>query len=826
MTLGTNPYQTWLGLNVTSRPDCYTLLGLPMYEADTGKILVAAQNAMSRASIPMAPADEPLRQTLLSEIQLAQTCLLDPAQKLAYDQQLQAYFQAQSAPVAPTAPMAASPMSAAPIGAPMGSAPSAQPATKPSDSGDINLKARKASTAKNAKSRARNSSMGLYAGGGALLLLAAIAGGAYYAFKTPAEPEPVAHHDPQPQAKPKVEEPEDTPRGQNKPPQPPKGTRPTSGELANSIPGLGNPMDNMPAMPAKPTKPVEPMATAKDQDDLKAAIANAWAGIAKRDYAMASTALDAVRKIPKTDEGKAEFSRVDQFVQDLMAYNRALNEGLGNLRENEELTVGSTQFTITTIDDNRIVLRYAGQNRGYQRDELPDGLQRAIAISRLKGEETDKQRIEASMLLLSPKADIEYVRDLWMRSGADAGALAQLEAEKQKYVAGQMVASNNPNNTNMTSPPGNPSTTMPNAGMPNTGMTGTTLPMNLPPGATSAEKLAALLKQARQQLIARNAGGAIQTLADAEPLATLPQHQAKVKRLEELSALNEQFWQAVSKQLTKLPPDEDLDVHGKLTRVVESDANRLVLRINGENHRYTLSDIPAGLAKFLAERELPNQVDTKKILGAFLLVTPEGGAERAREEWSAAFLPAEEIDELVAVLKDPYKLADDFIEQAPVPAETEVMAPAAAFLESWKSRMQSAQKFDDHAKLGQQMAEAARELPNGSPEQFAAFRYSLAEAARGNDFETCTAIIDDWHTRFTIDQGEWHLKAMQLASSSTTTPGVHARIVEHALEQIPKLKATGDDKVVPQMLKIAEDSAAKSRNRDLVEAVKQLESNP
>ena len=156
MTQATNPYQMWLGLNVAGRPDCYTLLGLPMYEADTGKIMVAAQNAMARASIPMAPADEPLRQTLVSEIQLAQNCLLDPAQKQAYDQQLQSYFSGQAAPAQPVQPTVAV---AQPVAAP---AAVANPPASSDSSSEINLKSKKASAASIAKSRAKNSAFGLY----------------------------------------------------------------------------------------------------------------------------------------------------------------------------------------------------------------------------------------------------------------------------------------------------------------------------------------------------------------------------------------------------------------------------------------------------------------------------------------------------------------------------------------------------------------------------------------------------------------------------------------------------------------------------------------
>lgn len=820
MTQTTNPYQTWLGLNVAGRPDCYTLLGLPMYEADQGKIMVAAQNAMARASIPMAPADEPLRQMLVSEIQLAQNCLLDPTQKQSYDQQLHAYFSSQNTPAAPVATpvQASAPVQAAPAAV---AAPASMPmGSKPSDSsGDINLKSKKSSAASSAKNRARKSSFALYAGGGSILLLAAIAGGAYYALKEPT-PEPVAQLDPAP-VTPVEQEPEPSdeetvdPRGTRKPPRPPKGDRPTSQDLANSIPGLGNPEETMAGMPEMSAKPPEPKVTPQDEAALKTALMNAWTGIASRDFAKASIALDEVRKTPKTPAGTADFERVDQFVQDLMAYTRALNEGTSGLRENEELTVGSTSFTVTTLDGNRVVIRYAGHNRGYDRNELPEGFLRAIAKSRLKGDDAQKKRIEASHLLLSPKADIEYVRNLWMQSGADGGALTALEAEKKKYMPGEMVATApKPDmSTEMTSTP-NDEPTMPAAADP---------PMEMAGGdIASAEMLTNLMNEARTQLVERNPAAAAQAIAQAEPLATIPAHQKKVAQLKQLVDLNQKFWQAVSGRLAKLPPDEDLDVNGKIVRVVESDANRLVIRVDGENKRYTLSDLPAGLAKFLAETELPTSADSKKIVGAFLLVTPEGGAEKARETWATAFLSDEEMDALIGAMGTPLNLANDLIKQVPVPPESEIAAPAAKFLEKWSAQIQSAMRLDDHAKVGRDMAADAKSLPNGSPGQFAGFRYALAETARGGDFEACNEIITDWSVRFAIEPGEWHLKAMQLAATSSTSSKVHAAIAQHAIDQVPQFKAAGQGQVASQMVKLAEESASKSRDKAIVDAVKQL----
>ncbi|PQO42584.1 hypothetical protein [Blastopirellula marina] len=824
MTQTTNPYQTWLGLNVSSRPDCYTLLGLPLYEADGGKIMVAAQNAMARASIPMAPADEPARLALVSEIQLAQNCLLDPAQKQAYDQQLQAYFSSQAAAAQAVTSPTATPQTATPqIATPQIAAPQTVVAsqrakfqTAPVASSDSSaeplIQAKKQSAASSAKQRARNSAFTTYAGL-ALVLVTALGGGGYYFFvmkpaedlaQQQADPQPAASPD-RPPAKPAAspEKPDEPETPDPSAPAVPGGKRPTSTELANSISGLGNPdeaMESMDAMPSMMNKPPEPTATPEQQAELETALLTAWNGISQRDYAKASIALGEVRQLPKTNEGKARFEQVDQFVQDLLAFNKARNEGIESLAENEELTVGTTKFTVTVVDGDRIVVRVANQNKAFNRQDLPEGFQRALAMSRLKGDNSLKQRIEASYLLLSPKADIEYVRDLWMKSGADGGTLAALEADKKKFAASEMMAS-----AESAAMPEGPGEEM------------------APPGDGSP--LSNLVQTARKQLAQRNPAAAQQALASVDSMTLSPENQAQIAALKQVVDLNAKFWDAVSKRLTKLPADEDLDVNGKLTRVVESDANRLVIRMAGENKRYTLADMPAGLAKFLAEMELPANVETKKIVGAFLLVTPEGGVERAREEWATGFLPQEEVDLLVSAMTSSLDVAAAPSQPAPIPSDAKLAGPADALAKKWNTRIAAAKSASDHIEIGKQLFEAAKSQTAGSPAQFVAFRLALAEGARGADFSLCSSIINDWHASFAISAGEWHFKAMQLAGSSSDSPQVHTAIAQHAITQVPQLRAAGENNIAQAMQKVAQQSAAKAGDNNLIEAVKQLSSD-
>src|SRR4051812_47936644 len=83
-----HPYYAFLGLDeeLTS-PSFYQLLRLKEGESDAGKITAAADKATTRVR-GHRPGEHVVEwSNLLDEIQAARTCLLDPAQKAAYDQQ-------------------------------------------------------------------------------------------------------------------------------------------------------------------------------------------------------------------------------------------------------------------------------------------------------------------------------------------------------------------------------------------------------------------------------------------------------------------------------------------------------------------------------------------------------------------------------------------------------------------------------------------------------------------------------------------------------------------------------------------------------------------
>jgi len=95
-----DPYYEWLGIPPKDQPpNHYRLLGLELFEANRNVIDAAANRQMSFIKEYQAGADSALSQTLLNQLSAARICLLSPATKTAYDEQLRAKLQAQMAPV-------------------------------------------------------------------------------------------------------------------------------------------------------------------------------------------------------------------------------------------------------------------------------------------------------------------------------------------------------------------------------------------------------------------------------------------------------------------------------------------------------------------------------------------------------------------------------------------------------------------------------------------------------------------------------------------------------------------------------------------------------
>ena len=104
-----DPYRKWLGIPPRDQPPHhYRLLGIAAFEDDPDVIENAAARQMRHLRTFQASKHAVQSQRLLSEIASAKLCLLDPASKAAYDQQLRVALAA-------TGKLSASQLLAAPV---------------------------------------------------------------------------------------------------------------------------------------------------------------------------------------------------------------------------------------------------------------------------------------------------------------------------------------------------------------------------------------------------------------------------------------------------------------------------------------------------------------------------------------------------------------------------------------------------------------------------------------------------------------------------------------------------------------------------------------
>ena len=83
-----NPYHKWLGIAPDERLNHYRVLGLQPFESDHDVIANAADQRMSHIRTFQGGRHSDLSQKLLNEIAAARVCLLNPAKKAEYDEQL------------------------------------------------------------------------------------------------------------------------------------------------------------------------------------------------------------------------------------------------------------------------------------------------------------------------------------------------------------------------------------------------------------------------------------------------------------------------------------------------------------------------------------------------------------------------------------------------------------------------------------------------------------------------------------------------------------------------------------------------------------------
>jgi hypothetical protein len=175
------------------------------------------------------------------------------------------------------------------------------------------------------------------------------------------------------------------------------------------------------------------------------------------------------------------------------------------------------------------------------------------------------------------------------------------------------------------------------------------------------------LTTAKAALSEQNFPEADRSLAKAETLAKLPEHQAKVGRLKILAAYVRQFRKAVEDSVKELEAGETFMVGSStVVAIVETFPDKIIIRSAGANKTYLCQDLPPGLAVALAELRLDSADPVTRILkGAFVAVDKRSDSEdleKAKTWWDEARLGGADIGDLPLVLSDSYDFSKEAAE--------------------------------------------------------------------------------------------------------------------------------------------------------------------
>jgi hypothetical protein len=179
--------------------------------------------------------------------------------------------------------------------------------------------------------------------------------------------------------------------------------------------------------------------------------------------------------------------------------------------------------------------------------------------------------------------------------------------------------------------------------------------------AAALRQVAQQLRAARTAAIQRNWGDARQqidladaTLAAADPaIEELVALRSAARRLAELITHAEEYWRAVDQGWTRLQPAAELMLDRGPAAVVEIAPDFIVVRAEGENHRWLRSALPGQVARAIAATWLDPQRDTNLLLqAAFETLERNFEGEELERLWMEVKRAGIAVGDLPQVLSD------------------------------------------------------------------------------------------------------------------------------------------------------------------------------
>jgi hypothetical protein len=630
-----NPYHAWLGLDATVvRPTHYQLFRLAPDANNPERIALAADKVIAhvRSQRPGEHAAEWSR--LLDELQQAKACLLDPAQRQAYDQSLTALPNQQPAPAfpqnpvvsgasAPTisqAPAAPVPYGYPPVAPAMAPAPQAMPphAGYPSTPGY---------------------SMP-YGAGANYPPVTPNPGYAppNYAPMPPATgwtmPQPMPPNSMQPNPM--------QPMGYGGAPQNPMSPAPPAGYGWNQPQHMGPPVGPAMAPPVAQSNPMNPMAPAPYAPQGSAS--SPFAPNPQTPFAQPAAApyAQVAQASPVPTATPAYATAVAKPVAEASPLSASTGKRIRPRNSTSNMLPVVVVSVLGILAAMVVIIAVIMVSRSEVKRELANQNQIVTPPP-----EPVKPSPPAPPVVDVPREPTKVI-DPPVKPPLPMPPMKQSPPEEMPEKPPMKVVDPDPPKP---TPPPEP-------------------PKESPP---TPEELAALTKETKSALEALgeyNFAAANASFDKLTTLAKLPEHKAKISRLKRTAELAQEFREAMERTIAKLDAGSEIKISSTtVVSVVEVGPNKLILRELGMNKTYTYNDLKMGIAVKLAEMSLP-MVDANARLakGAYVFIDkrPDSSEVTKRDKikkvegfWKEAELMGADVIDLMKVLTDTYDFEKD-----------------------------------------------------------------------------------------------------------------------------------------------------------------------
>ena len=332
------------------------------------------------------------------------------------------------------------------------------------------------------------------------------------------------------------------------------------------------------------------------------------------------------------------------------------------------------------------------------------------------------------------------------------------------------------------------------------------------------------LADARASMSEHDLAGARGHLNAAAREAKTPQDRAEIDRLDTLLSHLEEFWKGMSRVVAGLEAAEVLPVGNTYVAVVEAGPEELCIKVEGRLRTYKIDRIPSRLVQALANMKFAGDPATNVLVGAYLLVDPDGDPARARQLWEEAASGGVDIKELIPELD---RWAGVSPSPGPGPRAAEKTTPPTdrqklqeaerAVRERFRAEYDRATSVAGKSRLATKLLETAQEPGHDPDLRFVLLREArdLAVAA-GNSELACQAIdqIAGFHE---VDVLGMKTAALAEAAKKARGLSAHKQVAQTALELIGQAIDTRQIEEARQLAEVALSAARKSSSRPLMQ---------